>query len=434
MILLAESATPLHGTSLPNLRAPSVKLIAWTTLAAMLAGMLVLIGSPHFRWPGVHSHSPFGADLLQEWVAGEFVTHGRASAIYLTGEFAAAQHDVAKLGFTWDANYFFRGVYPPAYYLWMSPLSWLSYPIAVFAWAFSMIGLFVAASYLCRQCIAPRMAERSTYNSSLFLWPALAFYPAILASLTMGQKGILWMFLTSAVVLAWNRKRPLLAGLIFGLFSLKPTLFFLLPLMMLRSRHYAFVIGATLMAAFLYGVAFLTLPRDTWLSFLDVVAHSSSYHLQAGYELSWCCNLLSYSGLLNQIGIAPYRWLVLGPVFVAVIGRCLLRPIDLSNPTDLALGLLGTMLLSPHFYHYDVAILLVPLYLIESQSTGRGWFMVAALWLALAVSGLVFSACGLGILPVTLLAGFVWLSVQSPNIWDKCSTMAHRYPTVVGKL
>lgn len=83
--------------------------------------------------------------------------------------------------------------------------------------------------------------------TAVWFWPAMLLFPPLLLGLTMGQKGTFWLLIMAATWLLYRRKSPLAAGLVFGLLSIKPTLFFLLPLVMLRHREWRFVAGASLL-------------------------------------------------------------------------------------------------------------------------------------------------------------------------------------------
>ena len=121
----------------------------------------------------------------------------------------------------------------------------------------------------------------------------MLLFPATLVGLTMGQKGTLWLLVWAGCWWLLTRNRGLSAGLLFGLLSLKPTLFFLVPLLMLRYRQWKFLAGATTSAAAIWGLAASLLPTNVWSEFINgVVASTGNYQQHGGYELSWSCNLM----------------------------------------------------------------------------------------------------------------------------------------------
>ncbi len=193
-----------------------------------------------------------------------------------------------------------------------------------------MVGVLIATALLWQN--QTQVEDQGSYRKSCaLLWTLAPFFPAVLTNITMGQKGLLWMFLLSLVVFAWNRRFRFLSGLLFGIFALKPTLFFFLPLLMLRSRHYSFVAGATVSCFFLYGIAFLFLPFDCWEHFLGTALHATRYHEQAGYDFSWTCNLLSYLPALSSLGYPAVEWIVLLPIILFTVYRSAQKPSISAN-------------------------------------------------------------------------------------------------------
>ncbi|MFO0924826.1 MAG: glycosyltransferase family 87 protein [Pirellulales bacterium] len=329
------------------------RLPSWRgLLGLLLLPLSIALLSPQFHWWVDHTHSPFGADLIQEWTAGQLFMQGRTSDIYDTKSFAQAQHDPNEPLLRWDEDHYFMGVYPPAYYFWMSTLGKLPYGPLVFGWLlFSLICLSLALRWI--------VSHAQTLHIQWGFVGAVCFFPSVLINLTMGQKGLVWM---AILTLSWywlHRRKPWVAGALFGLLSIKPTLFFLLPILMLRSRQYRFAFGAAMTTMVLYGMAARWMPWDTWLAFSDVVMQSGSYHHQNGYDFSWSCNLLSLMAPLQHAGLSRgWAWVCLLP-FIVTIGLPLVkRPLDWCEPEALLQALLATMLLSPHFYHYDLVLLL----------------------------------------------------------------------------
>ncbi len=122
--------------------------MAWASWVALAASEYCVL-SPQFHWWVDHTHSPLGADLIQEWTAGQLFMQGRASDIYDTKLFAQAQHDPNEPLLRWDEDHYFMGVYPPAYYFWMSTLGKLPYGVLVFGWLlFSLICLSLALRWI----------------------------------------------------------------------------------------------------------------------------------------------------------------------------------------------------------------------------------------------------------------------------------------------
>ncbi len=108
-------------------------------------------------------------------------------------------------------------------------------------------------------------------------WIAIALFPATIYSFVIGQKGPLWMLVLAAVGGLLRSRRDGAAGWVFGLLSVKPTLFFLLPIVMLRYGRWRFLLRNRLLDRSPVGVSYCLLPIEVWPGFLDKLGMSGSY-------------------------------------------------------------------------------------------------------------------------------------------------------------
>lgn len=406
-------------------------------LAPVLVGCclltaLLLTFSPNYRWEANKENNPYGSDFLQEWTAASMIGAGHAGELYNAAAFDAWQHDPQWIGFQWSGDSYYPAVYPPPYYWLWTPLHWIEYRWAVCLWlALLMASLIAAAAVIQRavQCESGNLesgqgaAARVTGPSpnAAWFWPTMLLFPPLLLGLTMGQKGSIWLLAWSVTWLLMRRGRPTAAGLAFGLLSIKPTLFFLLPLIMLRHGQWRFVAGATLTWAALWGAAACALPSNVWTDFLAVARSAGDYQQHAGYQLMWSSNLQSLLA-----GLPPWMpWWASSLLWLApasyVLGRLLLgRPaaqsqFRLQNPRDLCQVLLATCLLSPHFYAYDLVVLLLPICGMWHAHRREAVLILAGLWLGMLASQPCLNTIGLPLMPVVLLAQFYWLSTVRPG-------------------
>lgn len=409
------------------------KLWRQPSLAPLLVGCLLLTAlllafSPNYRWDAHKGDSPYGSDFLQEWTAASMIGAGRASELYSSTAFAAWQHDPQRIGFEWNGDSYYPAVYPPPYYWLCTPLHWLDYRWAVYLWlGLSLVALLAAVAVIQRavrlengnsdeayQSQAVRVAKPSPIPACF--WPAMLLFPPLLLGLTMGQKGPIWLLVWSVTWLLMRGGRPLAAGLVFGLLSIKPTLFFLLPLVMLRHGQWRFVTGASLGWAALWGAAASALPSDVWTDFLAVARSAGDYHQHAGYQLMWSSNLQSLVAGLPQW----VPWWASGLLWMVpasyVLGRIAVQSqFRLHNSRDLCQVLLATCLLSPHLYAYDLVVLLLPICGMWHTHRREAVVILAGLWLGMLASQPCLSAIGLPLMPVVLLAQFYWLSTVRPG-------------------
>ena len=375
----------------------------------LLLFTLFLAFSPNYRWLHDKGTTPYGADFLHEWVGARIVLEGESQNLYDLELFQARQKDSHTLGFQWDKNSFFPPVYPPIHYIAFTPFALIPYRWAVLLWLGILIALTIFAAHQL-QNIAMRYASiqdgdpkhrRAIHNAILF---AVFLFPPILASLTLGQKSVLWLVLFNSTWQLLLNKRPLSAGFVFGLLSIKPTLFFLLPLVLLSRGQLKFFLGASITVVTLWGGGLLLLPTETWLGFLEVARGSSTYASVNGYRLDWSCNLLA---LAYASPISYQAWLKQSFCTILAI-YCLIccfekRNTDILSPEKLLLVLCVTFLLSPHAYSYDLCLFLLPIVSIFAQQPRVGFVYFALLAIAIATATAFLNLFSLPILPVLLL-------------------------------
>ena len=112
--------------------------------------------SPNFiRYEGGLQTSPYAGDFLHEWVGGYIVRAGDRSRLYDLSYARALQHDPDLVGFEFREDRFLPMVYPPAYYLLVSPFSRLPFAAAAWVWAALSVSCLVATIALLRRAIHP---------------------------------------------------------------------------------------------------------------------------------------------------------------------------------------------------------------------------------------------------------------------------------------
>lgn len=389
------------------------RTIGPTILASGLLWLIIfvfyLLVAPNYRWLPDKGDTPYGADFLQEWVGARIVLEGDAENLYNTALFQARQHDQLELGFAWDANCFFPPVYPPMHYFAFAPLGLMPYRWAVLVWIGTLIAFAILAVQQIRSIAIRESSDtfsspsgRVAFNLSLLF--GFFLFPSVLASLTMGQKSLIWLVILASSWQLLVNKRELAAGFVFGLLSIKPTLFFLLPVVLLSYGRIRFFVGASITVAALWGMGLCLIPSESWFGFLEGVKGSSSYPGMNGYRLDWSCNLLS----LAYAAPTPFQWWFKQSVCVILAIYCLLgcferRNFDVYSPEKLLQVLCVTFLLSPHAYSYDMCLLLLPIYWIYAQQPRVGFVYYMLLTMAVAAAAMVLQVFSLPILPVLLI-------------------------------
>ncbi len=346
----------------------------------------------------------YGNDFLQEWVGGKMILRGEANQVYDRFAFDRTQHDPAITGFQWTTATYFPPVYPPPHYLLATSIAWIPYRYATQLWM-GLLGVSLVVSIALFQMIDNRNKTGLNTKPLGWWWYALIpCFPPIYFSILMGQKGTLWMLL---IALAWvllSRGRSMSAGLVFGLVSVKPTLFFLLPLVLLRNGHFRFFVGASITTILVWGTAFLCLPWNVWSGFAEQLGMTSTYASIQGYHLDWSCNLISLAYSANIADIGFLKWMLVLPLCIYVIHLCFSERMNrLDDPGSLMKILIATMLLSPHAYFYDLAILGIPILGYLSRSPARAAIYTAGLIALVVTTTDILKLTGIPIIPIALL-------------------------------
>jgi len=142
---------------------------------------------------------------------------------------------------------------PPSFMLVAWPLAYLTYLPALLCWTLLGVGTFGWIA-------ARRIADRR-------LLIALALSPAAVLALISGQS----TFFTAALLIAifeWLDRKPVVAGLLIGLLTLKPQLGLLLPVMLVASgRWRVFLVAAIATLAIVAATAALYGPQ-VWIDYV----------------------------------------------------------------------------------------------------------------------------------------------------------------------
>jgi Glycosyltransferase family 87 len=185
-----------------------------------------------------------GRDFLNFWMYGRAAFEHAPQRFYDPGLYNAALRAFlgpGYLGQNWS--------YPPDIMLLAAPFGVMGYLPALASWTLIGVAIFALA------------VKDKTLLLPLFAAPAVAF------CLMSGQSSLV----TAAALVtafAWLDKRPVLAGMLIGLLTLKPQLGFLLPVMLIASGRWRVFGAAAATAAVLVALTTAIFGADVWIAYL----------------------------------------------------------------------------------------------------------------------------------------------------------------------
>ena len=341
------------------------------------------------------SGRPLGNDFSSMWTAGQLVLSGAPldaydmQAHYLAQSAAFLRADVAYDG--WH----YPWLYPPFFLIVAWALALLPYGWALALWMAVTFPLYLAVL-------------RAIVPFPLALLAGAAF-PAVAVNFIHGQNAFLSTALLGTGLLLLER-RPLLAGLAFGLLAFKPQFGILIPLVLVVDGRWRVIIAATLTVMALAAGATWAFGFAVWRAFLDNATVTRVEVLEQG-AMGWE-KLQSFFAALGAWGAEPaVGYAGQGALAVVVasatvwLWRC---RVDFALK---AAGLcVGTLLLTPYVLDYDLVILGLSIVWMVDHGLKNGFLpwektVLAMAWAVPLFSRLValMSTVPLGLLVMVLL-------------------------------
>jgi hypothetical protein len=275
----------------------------------------------------------FGDDFINYWSGAWLAWHGRSGEIYDWMAFHVFQQAVVG-----PAIQLYHYGYPPVLLVLTAPLAAIPYVPAVGLWLVSSWYAFYRALRL------------TAIEHAMLLSLAT---PALLLNATTGQNGA-WTAALLGGGLTLLDRRPVLAGILFGLLIYKPHLGIMLPVALVAGRCWRAIAAAANTAGVLVGLSVLLFGWDLWGAFLNrvlilrrVILEDGDYHrmlsvfvfgrrLGLGVDAAYA--LQAASAIAAATMVAWAWWKKAG--------------LELRN----ALVVLGTCLATPYLQDYDLVV------------------------------------------------------------------------------
>lgn len=284
------------------------------------------------------------------------------------------------------------------------PLAQLPYFLALAVWT---IGLFAAFA-------AVTVAELPRADR----WSAvvvLALAPACLINVIGGQNGFLSAALLLGGILTVDR-RPLLAGVLFGLLTFKPHLGLVVPFVLLALGAWRTIGTAIMTACLLFGLSVLLFGIDPWWQYLEVTGAFQLQLLQR-FEGFYVTMMTSGVAAARLMGV-PYATAVVLQVALAlpVLALTCWSVRRTADPCRRAFVVAcAAPLVTPYAFNYDLTAIAAALVWIlfgrlPWRASGTIVYLIG--WLT-PVGVMYLSFLGIAFAPLAILALFAFAVVEA---------------------
>ena len=311
-------------------------------LYAAMAIIWIGLSSPTLIDP---NGKPLGTDFMNVWSAGKLALAGEPGAAYDYPRHYEVQAKALPYAEGQEVPYF-GWPYPPHFLVAAALLALLPYGAALAAWMIVTLPVYLAA-------------VRTILPDRRWLLFALAF-PAVFVNLGHGQNGFLSVGLLGLGLLSLDR-RPVLAGIFFGLLTYKPQLGFLLPLALLAGRHWSAFLTASATTIVASLVSYAVFGLEVWQAFFGSFELTRTYVLEQG-PTGWQ-KLQSAFAAMRMLGASiETAYAVQGVVSLGVAAAVLwIWRGQASMALKGSALAVGTLLVTPYVLDYDLMLLALPL-------------------------------------------------------------------------
>lgn len=373
---------------------PTVKywfLILALTWGAVGGGMFIAADFIASDGLITHKYAVIGRDFLNAWTGGKAVLTHQLDLLYDRQAYVHMQRTFIGLP-TGIHNF----SYPPHVLLFLWPLGLMPYVPALIVWTGLTATAFVLAArpYL-RELPVPAVAA--------------VILPASMVNIWAGHYG----FIIGALLLSgftWLQHKPVRAGVMFGLMTIKPHLGVLVPLVLaLRGEWRAFWAAALTTFALMFAsvLVFGLGPWQHWIA--DTLGYQQSLIEQMDMKMFVYPRMMptvwvSFRLIANEqiAGICQVLFALVAIGHVAAAARA-----KVSNAWLAYIVATATFLVLPYAFNYDMTVISLAIAVIFGThwATLQTWERLA-LCLAFAAPMIVFqlNLSGIPVLPFALLA------------------------------
>lgn len=328
-----------------------------------------------------------GQDYFAFYMAGDCVARGRTSQLYD----AAAQSEYQRAWMR-DVNPQWRGTclyLNPPHYAWL--LSWparLGYGGSLLVWWAASLAAFGVTVRLWRSWLPP-----DAWGTAVLLAVCM---PAWFAALAGGQNSFFSLLVLTGFCALLMKGRDGWAGLVLSLLGFKFQLLLVPAGLLLWKRRWRALGGVALGGGLTLGLTVLTTGFESLHAYLAFSGEIARLMHADGFDV-WKQH--SWRGFFALLGgkWCPSAWMTAAAIAACLASLAVLlrlwrgpwRPGSPAFALRLSALIMATLLTSPHLFHYDMLLAVLPVVLWAAAGEARhrsAFVAIAALgfaWLAL---------------------------------------------------
>ncbi len=333
---------------------------------------------------------PLGGDFLVFWSAAQLVLQGDPLAVYDV----AVLHklELATVPLVATTQGLLPWFYPPTFLPFVLPFGLLPYGLAVLVFFAVSVGSFL---WVISRIVPWRQA-----------WLPCAAFPGIAVVLATGQNGLLFAAF-AGLALTLLRSRPLAAGMLLALLTVKPQLVLMVPVALVCARAWKTLAAMAVTSLAMATLALVVFGPESFAAFLHNTAFARSAVESGAVHLERMPTLFAMVKMLHGGVILAYGLQLIGAMAAgAVVAYAWSRPCSFALQAA-ALTTAG-MLASPYLYDYDLAFLGLAIAWLATYGWRQGWLpgereLLILLWLLPLGGMLLIGRIGFQVMPIVLL-------------------------------
>ncbi len=311
------------------------------------------------------AHARLNSDFMAFWSFPRFIAAHSPGQLYNATTLTAFQQQLYP-GF----HSFYPYLYPPTLLL---PLSWLKLlPFGQAELVWTLLGITTFA-----------VSVRAMFPGRP--WGVLAGLLASPAALICASTGET-AFFTTALLLAGFAclpRRPLLAGLWFGLLTLKPQLGVLVPFFLLARGEWRAILSACATTLLLSGLSCAVLPANLWALWWHTLPAYQSSYFNAVKVLNLNIIITPAANLVVLGASETLAWAVQAICGITMVALTIWAARRAPYRLAVAITLIASFLAQPHAYAYDSIAAIAALALaMEAKPGPRALALGIAAYLA----------------------------------------------------